>query len=326
MKRILSVFISGLVPALLSAQVVITSNFDMVLHGGTQANPTSLVLTNPNTAAITSSGTGGIVSENEFNQVVWPIDSATGTYIVPFLYIGFQIPLTFGVITSGTGNGKVKFATYHGANWNNSGYEPSDVTNMTDFGKPDYSTDAVDRFWIIDAQGFTSKPRPTITFTYVRSGPSSEIATPNNISESSLIAQRFNGGLGEWYDFYGATNTDVTSPNTGTVNSGIVSSADLHRSWGLFNDSTTLGLPVINGSGAFAVFPSPTKGSFTITGLHVGQIVELYDNLGQRLSHAIAGNGNILLDISGRAAGIYLLNIQSPDGTSVLRKQIVKVD
>ncbi len=111
---------------------------------------------------------------------------------------------------------------------------------MTDFGAPDYSNNAVDRFWILDANtGYTTKPNVSNTFTYIRNG-ASEIAVPNFIVETTLLAQRYNSTLNKWDDILGATNTDVTAGNTGTVSSGPVAGAAFYRSWGLFNDSAEI--------------------------------------------------------------------------------------
>ncbi len=78
--------ITGLLPLMASAQIVMSGSYYVVMTGGTPLNPTSLVLTNPAPAGITNNGSGWIVSENEFNQVDWPVGTNTGTYVVPFGY------------------------------------------------------------------------------------------------------------------------------------------------------------------------------------------------------------------------------------------------
>jgi hypothetical protein len=185
----------------------------------------------------------------------------------------------------------------------------------------------LDRFWIADAQGYSVKPTPDITLSYIRSGVSSEIATPNNIVEGSLIAQRFNSTLSEWDDWTGMTHTDVTSSNTGTVRSGAVPPADFYRSWCLFNDSTTLTsvIPVKNIS-SVNVFPNPTVGNVTIGGLTEGQVIDLYNDLGQKLSSFVADEKTMHFDIANMANGIYLLRILSKDGSLQTQKKIVKTE
>jgi hypothetical protein len=169
-------------------------------------------------------------------------------------------------------------------------------------------------------------PTPTLTFSYIRSGGSSEIATPNYIVESSLLTQRYNSALNEWYDWFGATGTDLTTTNTGTVSSGIVPAADFFRSWTLFNDSTiTTSVPTVSVASSITVYPNPGTGKFTITGVTQGQVIELYDYLGQLLSSSVADNSNTMhFDISNKANGIYLMRIQNRDGSNVIEKKIVK--
>jgi hypothetical protein len=322
------ILITGLLPLMGSAQLVMTNNYYMVMNGGNQTNPTSIVLTNPSPAGITNAGTGWIISENEFNQVDWNIGTNTGNYIVPFGYANTDyIPVTCNITNAGTGNGSIKFSTYHGSSWENSIYQPSDVTNMTDFSLADYSKATVDRFWILDASGYTTKPTPTIKFTYIRSGASSEITSPNYLTESSFIAQRYNSGLNEWYDFFGTTGTDITTANTGTVSSGLVAPVNFYRSWSLFNDSTLLtSVREVNIiSSPVIAFPNPTNGSFTVSGLLQGQTIELYDYLGQMLISLTVDKPAMIIDISTKANGIYLMKIQNKDGSFVTQRKIMKI-
>lgn len=329
MKKYLGILI-GLLPVIASAQLVMTNNYYVVLSGGTQSHPTSFVLTNPTPGAITNTGSGWIVSENEFNQVDWNIGTNTGKYIVPFGYgTSDYLPVTCDITTAGIGNGSIRFATYHGSSWDNSTYEPSDVSDMTDFGAFNYSNNAVDRFWILDASpSYTTKPTPDITLTYIRGGAGAETVSPNYIVEKSLIAQRFNstGTVDEWSDWTGTTGTDAISGNTGTVTSGNVAPADFYRSWCLFNDSTILqGIPEVTTLASSVItYPNPTNGSYTVSGLTKGQVIDLYDYLGQRLTSTVVDNATMHFDISTKANGIYLLRIENKDGSLATEKKIVK--
>jgi hypothetical protein len=331
MKRHIG-FLIGLVPLFASAQLVITNNYYIVLNGGTQANPTSLVLTNPATNAITNSANSWIVSEGEFNQVDWNIGTNTGTFTVPFGYGSTDyLPVTCKISGAGTGSGAIRFSTYHGASWDNSTYEPSDVTNMTDFGATDYSKNAVDRFWILDAQGYTTKPTSDITLTYIRSGASSEIAAPNYMVEADFIAQRFNSSAGQWGDWLGATGMDVTSPNTGAVSSGNIPATDFYRSWSIFNDSNLMtsgtGVNELNTvASKILTYPNPTNSSINISGLTKGQKIDLYDDLGQKLTSMLVDNFTMRIDMATKPNGIYLIRIENSDGSLVTEKKIVKTE
>jgi hypothetical protein len=321
--------IAAMLPLMASAQIVMTGSYYMVMTGGTQSNPTSVVLTKSTPAAITNNGSGWIVSENEFNQVDWPVGTNTGTYVIPFGYSNTDyIPVTCNVTLAGVGSGTIKFATYHGSNWQNSSYEPTDVSNMTDFGAPDYSLNAVDRFWILDANtGYTTKPNVTNTFTYIRNGGASDIGLPNYIVESTLIAQRYNSTLNKWDDVLGATHTDVIAGNTGTVSSGPFAGASFYRSWGVFNDSAEITTvpTTISVKQGITVYPNPGNGNFTVAGLTTGQVVEVYNYLGQLLTSSVADNSTgIHVNLSTYANGIYLMRVQNKDGSAVTEKKIVK--
>jgi hypothetical protein len=317
-----------LIPTVASAQLVMNNSTYIVMNGGTQANPTSLVLTNSLPSGITNTGTGWIVSENEFNQVDWNIGTNIGTYMIPFGYGNTDyLPVTCNITAAGVGSGSIKFATYHTTTWDNSIYQPSDVTNMTDFSATNYSIDAVDRFWILDAKGYTTKPTPDIKFSYIRNGASSEIAAPNYIVETDLIAQRFNSTNDEWYDWFGATSTDVTSVNTGTVSTGTVPATGFYRSWGLFNDSTlSTGVTRIENSSSILIYPNPTNSSFTVSGLELGQVIELYNYLGQMLVSSTIDQSTMHFDISTKANGVYLMRVRNKDSSSLIEKKIVKTE
>lgn len=318
--------ITVLLPLLTSAQLVMTNNYYVVLSGGSHSSPTTLVLTNPVPSGISNTGSGWIISENEFNQVDWQIGTNTGTYVVPFGYgTSDYLPVTCQITTAGSGSGSVQFATYHGATWDNSTYEPSDVSTMSDFGAADYSNNAVDRFWIVNASGYSTMPSPNITFTYIRGGSASEIAAPNYIVDSTLIAQRFNSTATKWDDWLGATHTGVVNANTGTISSGVVPASGFYRSWGIFNDSilltTSTGIASIsnNGVNSVTVYPNPGNGQFTValSGTTGKSSFEVYDVLGQQLySHSLySGNNNVQL--STCANGFYLYRVISDNGNLI---------
>ena len=311
------------------AQLVMSGSYYVVLNGGSQSTPTSLVLTNPSPAGITNNGTGWIVSENEFNQVVWDIGTDIGNYVVPFGYSTTDyLPLICGINIAGVGGGgNLKFATYHGSSWNNTSYKPSDVTTMADFGSPDYSNNAVDRFWIVDpGSNYSTKPTMDLILTYIR-GAASEIAAPNFILEYTLIAQRYNSSSSVWSDFLGTTNTDATNANTGTVNSGVVTPANFFRSWCVMNDSNQIGagIPGINEAAYNVnVYPNPSTGNIMVsmTGADKASF-EVYDVLGQQLySHAITAGINTL-NLDTKANGMYLYRIMADNGNLVSQGKLV---
>ncbi|HTB31647.1 MAG TPA: T9SS type A sorting domain-containing protein [Bacteroidia bacterium] len=74
------------------------------------------------------------------------------------------------------------------------------------------------------------------------------------------------------------------------------------------------------------IYPVPNTGIFTITGLLKGQIIELYNYTGQKLSAAISDKNTIQFDISNYANGIYLVRILNKDGSVFTTKKVVKME
>lgn len=74
------------------------------------------------------------------------------------------------------------------------------------------------------------------------------------------------------------------------------------------------------------IYPSPTSGSFTITGVAPGQVIEIYNYVGQKLSTNITYKTTMQFDISNQADGIYLVRILNKDGSVVATKKVLKTD
>jgi trimeric autotransporter adhesin len=72
------------------------------------------------------------------------------------------------------------------------------------------------------------------------------------------------------------------------------------------------------------IYPVPTGGLFTVTGVIVGQMVEMYNYLGQKLSKTSVDNTVMYFDISTEANGVYFIKIQNSNGSIVAIKKIVK--
>lgn len=197
----------------------------------TISNGANVVLDNASDNAITILGSGGnIVSEGELNVVKWNIGTSTGNYIIPFTTnTGTKIPLAVNIINAGVGGaGSVLFATYETITDSNTVY-PSDVNNMGSGCSSNNSLFAVDRFWHIDAQNYTTKPTPSITFTY--NDASNEIGGSNTIIETHLKAERFNPNTNTWetpQKLYGTNNA-----NLNTVSAVAPLPSDFYKSWTL---------------------------------------------------------------------------------------------
>lgn len=77
-------------------------------------------------------------------------------------------------------------------------------------------------------------------------------------------------------------------------------------------------------SSEISIYPSPTSGSFTITGISRGQVIEVYNYLGQKVLSAISHQLSANFDISSMPNGIYLIRVQNKDGSVVAIRKIVK--
>lgn len=201
-------------------------------------NQAKLVVENSNTNAITNTGVGGIVTESEFDQVVWKLNTATGSFVVPFISETTltPIPLTLSVSSSGVGSGDIWFSTYPGPIWDNFTYRPSDVTQMSSSGSANNSDHVIDRFWIIDAQGYSTKPAVNLEFTY---RDSEHLQVGNSIVESDLAAQRFHPGPDVWGDY---APQGITSTTLNTTSGVSVNPADFWRSWTLVESNIPLAI------------------------------------------------------------------------------------
>ena len=87
---------------------------------------------------------------------------------------------------------------------------------------------------------------------------------------------------------------------------------------------TTVGIPTISGSSSISVYPDPTNGMFTVSGVTIGQIVEVYNAIGQQISSAVADDTTMHFNISDKADGIYLVRILYKDGTVAGQTKMIK--
>jgi hypothetical protein len=236
------------------SRLVFNNNAYLIITGSRYA-----VINNSNANAITLLVNGGnIISEGELNRVKWNIGTATGTYTIPFTKsAGNKIPLTVIITTAGAGTGSILFSTYGGATWDNNTYRPSDVTNMNSLSGTNNSAYVIDRFWIIDAINYTTKPTATITFTYL---DAEWAASGNTITEANLFAQRFNSTLSKWADWFGATGTCITTNNT--VSSGSVTPANFFRSWTLVDQGSPLPIELLSFTAHCIPLPGGVRGGF----------------------------------------------------------------
>lgn len=258
--------------------VGVDANIDNNIHlngASLRLNTNNLNIETASTTGITENG-GFIISETGpasggYGNVRWLVGTNTGNYTIPFgTDAASPADLTFqyNITTAGSPSSNYKsFATYvtdsensftgpnitvnpNPADWTDL---PTGVQHLTD----DYSQAAhyftVDRFWIIDAEnigdgqsGYGGTPRFEYVFKYAQA----EVAAPNHIIESNLVAQRYNHVEDRWGDWlYGVpavindpTNNEVTIQiglDPGTV------TEDLYPIWTLVDNSDPLPIELV---------------------------------------------------------------------------------
>lgn len=215
------------------ARMVINNNAYVTMDGGV-----FMVLENANANAITVAGSGAnIISEDEDNKIRWNIGTTTGNYAIPYTTSTLvKIPFSMNITSAGVGSGRFDFSTYETATDNNTPY-PSMVTNMSSIpaGGGDGSLYVIDRFWIVDANNYTTKPNVSMIFGY---NPAvNEMVGSNTIVEANLLAQRFNDGIGDWQGYYLFGTNDAGNDRVTGAN---VAAADFFAAWTLVDYSTPL--------------------------------------------------------------------------------------
>ena len=211
-----------------------------------------MVLDNGNANALATAGTGGnIITKKEKTQVKWNVGTNTGTYTLPFTTAttatnasASKIPSSINITGAGTGAGNLKLSSYTDNdatnNQLNSEYLPSDVTTFLDENGNDNSLNVVNRFWILDANGFITKPTATLSFTY---DDDEVTGGGNTVSEANLFPQRFNSVDSAWSDVTLSGTLNTTANTLSGVN---VSSGDFFKSWALVNELNPLPVELLS--------------------------------------------------------------------------------
>ena len=200
-----------------------------------------LVIANSAANAITRNSSGHVISEGETNIVKWNIGTTAASYVIPWGYGTVNyIPISFTTASAAGGSGSINFSTYH-TNWNNSGQLPAGILTFTNASGADDSNYVLDRFWQINAQGYTTKPTLTnLLFTYLDVEHS---VAGNSIAENNLKAQRYNSNSNQWGDYAPAGTLNAAS-NTVTIAS--VATTNLFQWWTLVDLAKALPIELIS--------------------------------------------------------------------------------
>ncbi len=217
-------------------RIVMDSNARIVI-----SNNAFVVVDNANPNAITDNSSNcGIISEGENNRIRWNVGAGTGAFSIPFYDDdnALRIPLTFTISTGGAGGGFIDFSSFDGSTWDNNTYRPSMVTHTQLYYPPSTTNNSdkmTDRFWLLNAQNFTTKPSGSLIFTYI---DAENTPAGNSISESLLSAKRFNSGSEVWSDML---NNGTANTAANTVTTTNIPSADLFAAWTLVDPTCSIG-------------------------------------------------------------------------------------
>lgn len=224
------------------ARMIMSDDVYLVMDGpGSQnsvSDPIYLVIDNQNSDAITVVNGANIISERQSNIIRWNIgSSSTGTYSVPFTTpSSVKIPYEMTIDAPPVGSGRVDFSTYYSLD---NAVLPTGVTHLLDAATASANNNpwVVDRFWIIDADGYTTRPDVTMSFNY----DTGEFGSNLIPGASSLVAQRFNTSQNAWQGsssmstlFFGTDNL------SGTVSGAVVEESDFFPFWTLVENANLL--------------------------------------------------------------------------------------
>ncbi len=194
-KKYLFCFLLVLSGSIANAQLNINNAYINISTG------TSLVINGDN---INRSG-GGIISETPTSKLIWVIGNNTSSLTVPFVNNSLEyVPVSFKLRNGASNDGAISFATYAGPNWKNSDYLPPLVTNVN-HNNTDNSNKLIDRFWLVESNGYTTAPDiTTLDLNYTANEIS---AAGNAIIEANLKAQVWSNAEQSWANYLPTTTT-----------------------------------------------------------------------------------------------------------------------
>jgi hypothetical protein len=195
-------------------------------------NSSKVIISNPSINPIQKTGTsGGIWTPSQDEKVIVDVSNLIGQFNIPFVSsTGTTIPFDYNITTAGNSTGRILFTTYETDN-DNLPY-PTSVTSLPT------SSLVIDRFWIVDVDGYSTKPKGTYTFTYDDSD-----LVGNTIFESTLSIQRWNDIYNTWSDWMYLPLINTTT-NTIVVN--IVGTQDQFKVWTSINQGQPLPIELIS--------------------------------------------------------------------------------
>ncbi len=199
-----------------------------------------LIVNNPSTNGI-GTNTGLLIGETNsllgYSNVQWNVrNSAAGSaYIVPFGTTDF-IAIPFSAILSSQGvqsadSGRIIFATYPTltATAPNNRPLPTGAVNLDNKYGIENDIKTVDRFYVVDLQGYSTKPSGNLDFPYVDREWDMSGGSTNDIDETALKAAQLLPNTSVWnYDIDAVTSTAANVTSADAV-------SDFSGAWVLHN-------------------------------------------------------------------------------------------
>ena len=249
--------------------------------------------------------------------------TASATITQPATALAIHITSQKNITCNGEANGSASAAVSGGTSPYIYSWAPGGGTNLTvsNLSAGTYTITATDN------NGCVATASATIT------QPSALVVTSDSLSTTikpcnGQASVTVNGGKAPYtYSWSpgGATTDTIKGQCTGdycctiTDNNGCTKSTCV-----IITNNTGTGIESISNSFNINIYPDPNTGAFTVSGLIQGQMIELYNDLGQKLNSSIADNTTMYFDISTKPDGVYLVRILSKDGTLATQKKIIK--
>jgi hypothetical protein len=200
-------------------------------------NNSKVIISDPSVNPIQKTGTsGGIWTPSQNEKVIVDVSNLTGQFNIPFVSsVGNTIPFDYTITTAGNSTGRIFFTTYETGN-DNLPY-PTGITNVG-YNGVDNSSLVIDRFWIIDVNGYSIKPKGDYTFTY-----DDNDLIGNTMLESDLFMQRWNDINNTWGDWL---YSNLADPTTNTIVVNISNPQDQFKVWTSVDQGQPLPIELIS--------------------------------------------------------------------------------
>ncbi|MBI2721191.1 MAG: gliding motility-associated C-terminal domain-containing protein [Bacteroidetes bacterium] len=173
----------------------------------------TLIVTNPLPSAIIRTS-GYIISETPaapgYGIIQWNLANNTGNYIFPFgTATASYIPVFYTIGGAGTqsGVGSISASTYPTSVTPavNNRPLPTGVNDLLNNCGTEHAKKMIDRFWVLNANNYTSKPTVIKKLTYVDDEWNTSAGSTNNITEPLLNTWHYNSS--GWTRINSSNNT-----------------------------------------------------------------------------------------------------------------------